>query len=252
MKFFYQKTPFKIATYVLIGLSVLREWKAGYFKRFGDYLKTVRISFYLKYLALAALVTVAVMAGFDPWLCELAGRRTPFLDGLSEIAGHFGRKTAPWLFIGSGYWLMCFLKNHQGRLAAFGCLLSSALTGGMVTFFKYVFMRARPDQKLGHFSFFNFDRLIHNDNDFLSFSSGDVAIVAGASAYLFYRFRNPFARAVFCVLPVLNAFARTHGQRHWPSDGLFSILLGFLAAFFIYQFACYAGHHPLSEEKKIS
>jgi membrane-associated phospholipid phosphatase len=234
---FYQQTPFKIATVVLIVLCVLREWRAGYFRSFPEYLKTIRPAFYLKWLAAALILTTAVIVALDPVLLEFAARRTPVISGLSEASSHLGKKMAPWLLIVSCYWIASLLRKNGARLAAFGCLLSSALTGLTVTLCKYAFMRARPDRGLGPFAFFNFDRLLQNDNHFLSFSSGDVAVVAGASAYLFYSVKNHFLRAGIALLPFLSALARAHGRRHWPSDGLFSIFLGLLAAFFIYQYA---------------
>jgi membrane-associated phospholipid phosphatase len=115
----------------------------------------------------------------------------------------------------------------------FSALLSSFVTALIVTVFKFLSLRARPYAEFGPFSFFNFHGLTQDARAFQSFPSGDVGVVAGAAAYLFFTTKNRFSGVLIFLLPLCTAFARMSANKHWPSDTLFAIGLGLIAAKFV-------------------
>ncbi|MFA7001384.1 MAG: phosphatase PAP2 family protein, partial [Candidatus Omnitrophota bacterium] len=105
---------------------------------------------------------------------------------------------------------------------------------------KLVFLRARPVTGEGPLSFFNLEGWGRKANLFYSLPSGDVAVVAGAAAYLFYRVKNTALRALLMLLPVLTAFSRVYKSKHWPSDTAFAVGLALLAALFVVHYERFA------------
>jgi len=129
------------------------------------------------------------------------------------------------------------LHSRESCRLVFGMLLTSIVTALIVTLLKFTFLRARPFADLGPFSFFNLEGLIHDERTFQSFPSGDVAIVAGAAAYLFYMLQQPFFRWLPIVLLLSTAFSRISRNRHWPSDTAGSLLVALIAAKAIAHFS---------------
>jgi len=141
-----------------------------------------------------------------------------------------------WLLVIACYFLFKLLKNNLGSRLTFGVLLSVTLSTTFSFIVKRTFMRARPYNHFGAFSFFHLNGLLHDKNAFQSFPSGDVALVAGAAAFLFYATKNSYTRWLLLIFPVATAFSRIWLDRHWPSDTLFSVGLGFIAGLFIWQY----------------
>lgn len=159
------------------------------------------------------------------------------MEDLIRFGGVMGKGITPWLFIMACYAVEELVRKPKGGAGlAFGCLLSSALTALICAVLKLIFLRARPYNLLGAAAFFQWEGFFRSANAFQSFPSGDVAVVAGAAAFLFYAARRGLFRWVFLLLPVLTALSRIDLNRHWPSDTLFSIGLGLAAAAVVRDF----------------
>ncbi|MCS7232780.1 MAG: phosphatase PAP2 family protein [Synergistetes bacterium] len=105
-------------------------------------------------------------------------------------------------------------------------LISGALSGIIADVIKVGTSRGRP-RVSEPFSWFNYDRF--PDSEYWSFPSGHTALAAGASFSLYLKFRGAL-KLFFLVPPVLTALSRIMTLSHWPSDVIFSLILGFLIA----------------------
>ena len=56
---------------------------------------------------------------------------------------------------------------------------------------------------------------------------------------------NPFLRILTLLFPLLNAYARVALNRHWPSDAAAAMALGFMAAYFFWNFKKFQQKTPL-------
>ncbi len=122
------------------------------------------------------------------------------------------------------------MRSPAACRLVFGMLLTSVITALIVTVLKFTFLRARPFAELGPLSFFHLEGLLQDERTFQSFPSGDVAIVSGAAAYLFYVIRRPFLRWLPVFFLLSTAFSRVSRNRHWPSDTVGSILIALIVA----------------------
>ncbi|MDD5218036.1 MAG: phosphatase PAP2 family protein [Candidatus Omnitrophica bacterium] len=228
----------KVIAAVLMVLCVVLELRKGYFNRLAEYLRSYSWRYSLLLLALFSAAAVAVFF-FDPLFLEYLqtlGSRTA-VNRIAQAGGMMGRNINPWLFFGLLYFVGVAGRRETWKYLGFGMLLSGALTAGVTTLFKFIFLRARPYGELGPFCFFNIEGLTRDERVFQSFPSGDVAIVAGAAAFLFYVAGRSMWRWVFLLLPLMTSLSRITLNKHWPSDTLFSIGLGLIFGHFIYRYA---------------
>lgn len=235
---------------IIIALSTIAIWqqrKLGYFSQFKIYLRNSAGRLCLQ-LFLLSVIYVGLLFVDPPFLKLLQSIQFPFFQNLLDFGAWLGKRGHLWLVILSGYFLFAWVKNNQGKQLAFGSFLSMLSTVNIAFILKHIFFRARPGMNDGPFSFFHIGSGSWNKNAFLAFPSGDVAIVAGASIFLFYNIKNIYVRLILLVLPLLTALSRMSLNRHWPSDVIFSIGLGFIFALFIRQYELKVG----SEKFKIS
>ena len=145
---------------------------------------------------------------------------------------NFGHQLGRYLFVilAGLYAAGLALKNRESCRMVFGMILTSAVTALLITLLKFTFLRARPFAGLGPLSFFHWKGLIHDDRTFQSFPSGDVAIVSGAAAYLFYMLKQPLLRWLPVMALLSTVFSRISRNRHWPSDTIGSILIALIVA----------------------
>lgn len=136
-----------------------------------------------------------------------------------------------WQILISLYVVGALFRLETWRKTVFSALVANALTAVFSIVLKFTLMRARPDQP-DPFSFFNLNAL-KNQTAFQSFPSGDVAIVAGASGYFFFAVKNHFVKFLLLLIPFTTAYSRISVNRHWPTDTLFSVGLGFLVSYWV-------------------
>ena len=214
---------------------ILLEVRDGYFKGFGRYLKTFSLKPYR--LPLAALLLAALLMIFDPMLLPLVQNQDSLLASfVTSFGGSMGRSSNCWIFLIVCYLIAWLAKLKKERKLLFGALLSSFITSGLATFFKFLLLRARPEAELGPYSFFHFEGLIYDERMFQSFPSGDVAVVAGAAVFFFYALKNRVAKWLIFLLPLCTAFARVSVNRHWPSDTAIAMSLGWIAAAWVWNY----------------
>ncbi len=222
----------------LLVLMAVIEIRRGYFNGFKLYLKTVKIQPYALILALSGAVVLCVNFG-DQAILHMV-QRVPepgfFKDVFIDLGAYLGKFNGLWVVLGVLYILLLLTRKKELQIEVFNALLASALAGGVTHIFKHLFQRARPYTGNGPYHFFDLQGFIENSRQFQSFPSGDVAIVAGAAAYFFFLLKGKAWRYLVLIFPLLTGLSRVWNNKHWPSDTLFAIGVGFAAAYFVYQF----------------
>lgn len=214
---------------ILVALVFSNEFRENRLLQLRNLFKTHSSKKLLSFLGLLFLA-VALLLPLDPvilkWIQTHGGSESPV-----TYFGIWVSKNT-WNLLILFYVLSFLLKFRAWKKFFFGALLANGMTSLVATGFKFALMRARPDNGLGTLSFFNLEGL-GNNSSFQSFPSGDVSIVAGASGYLFYTVKNKFLRFLLFLIPFTTAYSRISANRHWPTDVLFSIGLGFLIAYWV-------------------
>lgn len=183
-------------------------------------------------ILILAIVAGMIMIFTDAVIMQYVQTRLedPMIKGIHQFGKAISRNVGFWLVISAGYVVAVFLRKPRLRQITFGVLMSTVLTGLICHLMKFLFLRARPYGELGPHSFFNLRGLTENEHVFQSLPSGDVALVAGAAAYLFWTVRSNWVRLFIILLPVTTAFSRVYAMKHWPSDALTSIGIGLIVA----------------------
>lgn len=224
----------KLITVIVIALIVIRQWQLGYFKslKFQPY-RFDQPKALLFLIGVLAFV-LPLLFWFDPILIKYLGQpQEEPIPTIAHYGGLLGRNAHPWLCVAVFYSAGMLLKNQKLSDASFLALLSGLAAGLGSAFFKFVFLRARPYQQLGHLSFFNLDGLLKDDKGFQSFSSGDVAVVTGILYCISTGVRNPFLKWTLRVLPLANCVSRIYPFKHWPSDTVLGMAIGIFMVYFI-------------------
>lgn len=222
---------------VMITLISVLELRSGYFRGFLPYLKNVKLAPYLLILLVSAAGVLCVTFADEALLRFLRELGPGILkDFLIPIGGFLGKFYGLWLILAGLYLLFYVLKQRDTAGCFFSAILSSALSGLLAHIIKHLFQRARPFTDNGPYHFFDLQGLLESSREFQSFPSGDVAVVAGAIGYLFLRLKGSPLRYFLLVLPILTGFSRVANNKHWPSDALLAIGIGFAAGYFMYQF----------------
>ena len=233
---FFNRFSLELLVFVLSFIILLCEWHKEYFTRLGLYWKNVQFTFCLQLFFLFTALTVSSLFVDVVFLQSIQQIHHPFFEAIVAFGGWLGRGCNLMVLITSCYFLTVLLRKNNWSQLVFGNLLSVVFTVTLCFIFKHMFLRARPYTHYSVHSFFNLEGLVHNKNAFQSFPSGDVAVVAGVAGFLFYAVKNPYARWTIFVLPFTTALSRMSLNRHWPSDTIFSIGLGFMTASFIWQY----------------
>lgn len=211
---------------LLIGIALagalLWEWRKGYFRGWekfqpGPFFKSCRVPL------LGFPIVVAALLPFDPFLLKAVQLLGARLAWFSDFGAFLGRNSNFWAFLIGTYLVSLAARQGGASKRILGVIVGSALAGLTCYLLKFVFLRARPSAGLGAFSFFNWDGLLHDTNEFQSLPSGDMGLMGGAACYLFYAVRNRYLRWLPFLFPLATLFARTAGNRHWFSDLVFSL-----------------------------
>ena len=222
--------PFVAVAVVLI---FLREWRDGFFNRLNGFLKEIHFRSY-RGLVIAFPSAVIFTLFLDPYLISLLQSFDgPFARGVVTWGHQLGRDVNFWLGLIGLYSAASLTGQVKWRRYIFGLLLASLITVLLTHFLKFVFLRSRPDNLLGPFSFFHLEGLTAGKRAFQSFPSGDVAVTAGASSCLFFMIPNRVLRWLAFLLPLSTAFSRISLNRHWPSDTVASFMMSLVVAKFI-------------------
>lgn len=225
---------FKLLVGAFLIFLIFYELLKGYFKNVGTGVNPALFKRSLSILLCFSVSVVGVLF-LDSILRE---KIQSFHGSYAQFFLSFGKLLSKQIWMGLiALYFIGFITNlERFRKMVFGALLSGAVTGLISHGLKHIFLRARPEGNLGHFSFFNLDGLLRDKHVFQSFPSGDVAVVAGAAFYFFYAVKNNFVRWFFILLPFINAYFRVSVNRHWPSDTLMSIGIGLIVAQLIHHY----------------
>lgn len=235
MEWFTGALP-KILT--IAGLIVIFLWqiKKGYFNGLRTYVKSCRPALPLKVLVPSGIFFVGLLL-IDPFLLKtLQSFRNSVADSIATFGGTIGKNIHPWMFPVGLYLAGVLARKGKVTQIAFGSLFAGVLAAFLSWVLKFTFLRTRPYGDLGPLSFFNVEGLFEDARLYQSFSSGDVAVVAGIAFYFFMKLKQFKARWLLVLLPVSTAFSRIMANKHWPSDGVLAIILGFAAAYFVYRY----------------
>lgn len=211
---------------VFVVFMFVLEIRTAYFKRIRLYLTTLRWTV-PAVLLVAALALVFGMSLGDQILSDRVARSEHLIIVRLYDLGHIlGHNAHFWMVLCLFYFFAALSKRDLWRNWIFGAVISSALTGATCHFMKFIFLRARPFQNEGPFSFFNGKGW--SDDTFQSMPSGDVSIIAGFFLYLAFSVKNYFLKIILLVFPLASAVYRVRELKHWPSDTLFSFLVGII------------------------
>lgn len=236
----YITQPKALMIFMIILMAVL-ELRAGYFRNFIPYLKTLKPAPYVLILLLSGACVLCVTFADEAILRYLRELGPGLLkDVLIPVGGYLGKFYGLWLILAGLCLLFFIFKKRDIAACFFSATLASALSGLLAHIIKHLFQRARPFTDNGPYHFFDLPGLLTSAREFQSFPSGDVAVVAGAIGYLFLILKGNPLRYLLLVLPVLTGFSRVANNKHWPSDALLAIGIGFAAGYFMHQFRLYA------------
>jgi membrane-associated phospholipid phosphatase len=214
----------------------LEQWQKGYFKRVKSYFGTFNIKPYLIIFVLFIVLFVPIFI-FDLYLIKQveAAEGQKWVDWIARFGRQIGRNNNFWMYVILAYFVSRRLFKKQA-IHFLGVILSSALAGIVCTVMKFTFLRARPENNLGPYSFFHLDGALKDSSLFQSFPSGDVVLVAGAAGYCFFALRRYAVRWFIFLLPLATAISRMARNDHWPSDTLVSVGLGVMMGKLVWDY----------------
>lgn len=154
---------------------------------------------------------------------------------LIRLGGAIGQNVQFWMFLIAAYAITKLIRRRLWSQLVLGSMFSAALTGLLCNVFKIVGLRSRPQAGQGSMSFFNLEGYLEHKGLFMSFASGDVALVAGAAGFLFHFVKDPCLRVCIVIAPLLTSASRIYLNRHWPSDTLLSLALGLVVGYYLYR-----------------
>ncbi len=229
----------KIGVGIALALMIIQEFRKGQLRHFPAYLKTLNFRPYAVLLGSFAVLFFPVFLLDRSLMDNIQSLKGHFWEAALFVGRNIGENVKFWFFLLGFYWTARLFRSAKWSSQLFGAILSSALAGLSAHFLKSVFMRTRPSETPDPYSFFNYHNASENLKSYQSLPSGDVSLVSGAAAYLFFLVPNPFFRTVLLIFPFANAYARMNLNRHWPSDTVMGMGLGILCAWFLWKFSEY-------------
>ncbi len=218
----------------LVGV-LLSEWPKGYWPTLRSQSKClwrdIRRSF-----AVRISIVFLVIFLFDSFLLTaIQSVEHPIGTRLIRLGGLIGRNVNFWFLLLGAYLLSKVFRMRKVSVVILGAMFSAALTGVACNVLKVLVLRSRPAADMGQMSFFNVGGYIEHKGLFLSFPSGDVALVAGAAGFIFYFVKDWYLRALVVAIPLLTCASRIQLNRHWPSDTVLSVCLGLLIGHYLWR-----------------
>ncbi len=168
------------------------------------------------------MLLVVISAYFDEpvryFFFTLHGPVENKIAGFVHLFGT-GRPTL-WLFF--AFYIVGFAANWK-KARDYGIMLVQGfLYPGLITIaLKSAVGRWRPWNGHGHLTFSPF---ITGPNAYLSFPSGDVAVVFGLSIVMASLVDNKIWKALWILLAILDSLSRIYYDAHWFSDVVFSTI----------------------------
>ncbi|MSR77484.1 MAG: phosphatase PAP2 family protein [Candidatus Omnitrophica bacterium] len=229
----------------LVGLGVIAcllwEIRKGYFEKLTAFVKQLDWAPYGKMLFVFAAVSASFFVIDPRILHQVQSFQHPVLRILEQFGAWIGRGIHPWGILIGVYFLFEFLfRNQASSRKAFGAILSGGFVSLITYGMKYSFLRARPYGNEGSFSFFNLEGITQDARVYHSFPSGDTVVVAGISFFLWHQLKTHKGAWIFLLLPLMTAYSRMFLNRHWPSDTLMSLGIGWTFSLLIHEYHRYA------------
>ncbi len=143
----------------------------------------------------------------------------PIEDKIAAFVHPFGTgKPSLYIFLGI-YIVGIIMSSERVRLGGFMILQSYLYSGAITIALKSLVGRWRPNQWHGHLTF---NPLVAGPNAYLSFPSGDVAVVFALSVVMTGLWKNKLWQFLWILLAVLTSLSRIYYNAHWISDVVFS------------------------------
>jgi len=185
-----------------------------------DLKKIIKIPIRINRRTLAILLVILIGYGsiflIDEYVRNVFSKiHTEYFDFLFSIGHFYGKLTLTIIFFVTLYSAGLFLKNDRIRRNGLRILEAFIFSGLIVTILKTFIGRWRPYNEYGNLAFspFNF-----GSNDYLSLSSGDVAIAFAFSTIAASFSENKYWK-IFCyIFAVLTFSGRIYHDQHWMSD----------------------------------
>ncbi|MDP3920566.1 MAG: phosphatase PAP2 family protein [Candidatus Omnitrophota bacterium] len=215
---------------VFITLTLYMGARLGYFSKVVSFAKSFSLRPYRTILIAVPLCVIAVTFIDTVLLQYIQVQEGSFLRKMTSWGQLLNKNVEAWL----GVILIFFtgrLLSHKGiEQASFGAFVSMALAGLTSHLMKFIFLRARPYSGVGPYAFFRMEGITENAHAFQSLPSGDVTLVGAAACFVFLTIKTWYLRCLLLLLPFAVALERVYADKHWPSDTVASVGIGFLVA----------------------
>ncbi len=143
----------------------------------------------------------------------------PVEDRIAAFVHPFGTgKPSLYLFLGI-YVVGVAINSERTRVGGFMILQSFLYSGAITIALKSLVGRWRPNQWHGNLTF---HPLVTGPNAYLSFPSGDVAVVFALSIVMAGLWKNRIWQFLWILLAILTSLSRIYYNAHWFSDVVFS------------------------------
>lgn len=159
-----------------------------------------------------------------------------FFSGLGYILGQMHYPLLATIVLG----LFFSFKNIKDKAIVMLAAIHAMIFAGIfVQIPKYLFGRARPFHGYEELSWFNNYRLFGSgffSYKYMSMPSGDTITIAATMIVFALYTKNRLLKTIFFLTPLITVFTRVHISKHWLSDTLIGLSLGFLIGKSIYEY----------------
>lgn len=219
---------------VIVSICVI-EWPRGYWNSVSTQARHLGADL-KQYLAIPILAVFALFFLVDAALLQtIQSVSHPLGTGLIDFGGSVGRNGNFWAMLIIAYLITKIFGSRSSTQIVLGTILSSGLTGLVCNIIKVLFLRSRPAAGEGALSFFNYLGYAQNGGLFQSLPSGDVALVAGAAAFLFHFAKGTPIKLIIVSIPLLTCASRIYLNRHWPSDTVLAVGVALVVGNYLYR-----------------
>ena len=225
----------KVVCAILIIAILLKECPRGYWKTFDQQRRCLWRDLKDSLAVRVSIVFLSIFLLDSFLLATIQSVENPIGLRLIRLGGSVGSNVNFWLMMIAVWLITKALRKKNWSRIWLGAIFSAAVTGLVCNVFKIFGLRSRPQAGHGPMSFFNVDGYLEHKGLFMSFSSGDVALVAGAAGFLFYFAKDIRVKLCIVAVPLLTAASRIYLNRHWPSDTLLSVALGLVIGHYLYR-----------------
>jgi len=159
-----------------------------------------------------------------------------FFSSLGYILGQF-----QYVFLLNLILYFVFFKKQkkEKQKLVLASMHAMFFSGIFVQIPKYFIGRLRPIRGYDSFSWFNNYKLFGSSffsHYNMSMPSGDTITISAAVIVFALYYKNVYVKVFFLLIPLITIFTRIYLSKHWFSDALIGLFLGYLIGKSVYEF----------------